>query len=110
MVVLPDVNERYRLPHGTQQLPSSEQWIRPPSVADITSGSPARDNLDRDLFQCVLSCTPALPPAHPKLTVDEVEYGRASGRTLSDAKERAASITLRALMFQCFRQRTGMLA
>ena len=37
-------------------------------------------------------------PAYPNPTVDEIEYGRASGDTLRDAKERAAGMAFRTLV------------
>ncbi|KAF9652933.1 hypothetical protein BDM02DRAFT_3258165 [Thelephora ganbajun] len=55
-------------------------------------------------------CYTTLPSTYSKPTVDETEYGRASGHTLGHAKERAAHMTHRALLFQNFRQRTGMVA
>jgi len=42
--------------------------------------------------------------------VDGVEHGSASSNSLGDAKEKAAHITHRALMFQAVRQRMGMVA
>ena len=59
--------------------------------------------------KCFLT-TRNFPPTHPRPAVDEFEYGSASSSTLGDAKERAAHIAHRALIFQAFRQRTGMVA
>jgi hypothetical protein len=49
-------------------------------------------------------------PTYPNRIVDEIEYGRASSSNLADAKEMAAHIAHRTLIFQIFRQCSGMVA
>lgn len=51
-----------------------------------------------------------LLPTHVDHIVDEVEYGRASSNSLTDAKEMAAHMAHRALLFEPFRQCRGMSA
>lgn len=51
-----------------------------------------------------------LPPTYPYRIVDEVEYGKASGKSVGHAKEMAAHIAHRALLFENFRKLAGMVA
>ena len=61
--------------------------------------------MDCHLLQSVTPDATTLPLIYPKHTVGDIEYGRASGLTLAHAKEGAARIALRALLFESFRQR-----